>query len=161
MRQTTIGTRWILALWFAAVAPGAMAADQSLPIDPERLAPMWRLADGVAPAGLGLPARASGCAVVAFTIGADGLPRELRVVASHPDARYGAAAEVVVEARRYAPGESNPARAAVRTFEILSFGQRRPRTGSRVGGGIDPAIFPPCDLDAREVAARLAASASD
>lgn len=161
MRHVTIGARWILAVWVAAVAPGAMAEDRSMPIDPERLAPAWRLADGVAPAGLGLPARASGCAVVAFTIDDDGVPRDLHVVASHPDARYGAAAEVVIAARRYRPGESNPARAAVRTFEILSFGQRRPRTGSRVGGGIDPAIFPPCDLDAREVAARLAASAAD
>jgi TonB family protein len=153
--------QWILALGFASIATGAIAWDQSLPIDPERLKPMWRLADDGAPRGLGLPARASGCAVVAFTIGADGRPRELRVVASHPDARFGAAAEVVIKARRYAPGESNPSHEPVSTFEILSFGQRRPRTGSRITGGIDPAIFAPCDLDAREVAARLTAAAAD
>jgi hypothetical protein len=161
MRKVMCSTRRILALGFACIATGAVAWDQSLPIDPERLKPMWRLVEDAMPAGLGLPARASGCAVVAFTIGADGLPRELRVVASHPDARFGAAAEIVIEARRYAPGESNPSREAVSTFEILSFGQRRPRTGSRINGGIDPAIFAPCDLDAREVAARLAASAAD
>lgn len=156
----------LLLLLLAVAAPVPAAASDSAdsvdppgagsPIDPERLAPLWRPVEGTRPAGLGLSPRASGCAVVAFTIDAEGVARDLTVVRSHPDDRFGAAARVVIEARRWEPGPANPSREATATFEILSFGQRRPRTGSRVGGGLDPAVFAPCDLDAKAVAARLA-----
>lgn len=151
----------LVAKLLAVFASAPMAVGWSAPVDPERLSPLWRLAERPVPRGLGLSPRASGCAVIAFTIAADGKPRDLEVVASHPDARFGGAAKALIEARRYVPGDGNPAARAIATFEILSFGQRRPRTGSRIGASIDPAVFAPCDLDAGEVAARLAARAAD
>lgn len=157
MPKARVDLRLAAAL-LAATLTGAspVMAARANPVDPERLAPLWRLVEGPSPPGLGLSPRDAGCAVVAFTIDADGVARDLVVVRSHPDDRFGAAASAVIEARRWEPGPENPAREATATFEILSFGTRRPRTGSRIGGSIEAAVFAPCDLDARAVAARLA-----
>jgi hypothetical protein len=135
----------------------ASGPDRPLPVDPEALAPLWRAAANPDPLPpLGLPARAAGCAVVAFTIDADGRPRDLAVVSANPTEVYGEAGRRVVEHRRYAPGRDNPDARPVSTFEIVTFGPRQPRTGSRLARGADPALFAPCDLRPAEVAARLA-----
>jgi hypothetical protein len=131
------------------------AGDHGVPVDPEALAPLWRPVANPEPLPpLGLPSRAAGCAVVAFTIDPGGRPREAVVVAAHPEGVYGEAARRVIEHRRYVPGRDNAEARPVATFEIVTFGPRQARTGSRLARAADPALFAPCDLRAAEVAVR-------
>lgn len=132
-----------------------VSAHSTPPVDPERLPALWRLEASPLPATLDLPPRAVGCAVVAFSIDTAGVPRNARVVHSDPDKRFGAAARQIVELRHYLPGPENPRAEPEQTFEILTFGVREARTGSRLRSSMASAAFEPCDLDAREVALRL------
>lgn len=160
MSRVSLRRPMLASLAAALVALGsstaARAGDHGVPVDPEALAPLWRPVANPEPLPpLGLPSRAAGCAVVAFTIDSEGRPLEPVVVVAHPASVYGEAARRVIEHRRYAPGRDNAGARPVATFEIVTFGPRQARTGSRVARAADPALFAPCDLRAVEVAARL------
>lgn len=63
----------------------------------------------------------TGCAAVSFTIGSDGLPRELKVEKMVPVGDFGQIAQSAVSRFRYGPSLTNRERAPTSTYYVVPF----------------------------------------
>lgn len=112
-----------IALAGLAMVVPASAADLKVP--PERLANYWLLTtkslDADIPnSGRGLDQ--PGCAAVSYTVGADGVPRDLvvrKVVPATSD--FGPVALSVIHQFNYTAGTQNPSQQPVHTYYIVPF----------------------------------------
>ena len=130
-RQPTIV--FLAALACAVVAQTAAA--QTLKVAPERLVRYWLLAtqslDADVPnigRGLGQP----GCAAVSYTIGSDGVTRDIKVRKVVPSTSdFASIAISVIRQFHYVPGPDNAAQQPVNTYYIVPFNLAKTSDGGK------------------------------
>lgn len=112
-----------LAALLIATAP-ALAQSSPRKVDPKRLYDYWILLNhnvdiDVPNSGRNLDK--PGCAAVSYTIGSDGVPRDLKVEKVVPAGDFGQVALSAVSNFRYGPSLSNHAGDPVATYYVVPF----------------------------------------
>lgn len=102
----------------------AFAATNIRAVAPERLGSYWRMTNSEIDAdvpNIGRNMDKPGCAAVTYTIGADGVTRDIVVRRVVPQGDLGKVAASAVADLRYAPTAPNDAREPVYTYIIMPF----------------------------------------
>jgi len=130
----------LLALALAVAVPAA--AQSVRKVDPQHVSDYWILlnqkVDIDIPYG-GHNLDKPGCAVVTYTIGSDGVPRDLSVAKVVPNGDFGQVAMSAVSNFRYGPTLSNRTSAPVATYYIVPF-------NAPAGPGGQQQVMAPCKL---------------
>jgi hypothetical protein len=119
--MTRISKALLVAAVCGAVAP-AFAAARMVP--PERLGSYWKLMNTQVDADVpntGRNLSQPGCASVSYTIGSDGLPRDIVAKKIVPDGDLGLVAVSIVKNFRYAAMPGNSTGEPVSTYYVVSF----------------------------------------
>lgn len=129
----------LLALTLAA-APALAQSPQR--INPQHLSGYWILLNQKVDIDVPNSARnldKPGCAAVSYTIGSDGIPRDLKVEKTEPAGDFGQVALSAVSNFRYGPALSNRASDPVRTYYVVPFNAPDQPDGQRQ-------VMAPCQL---------------
>lgn len=132
-RQPTMG--FFAALVFAFVAPTALAQTRPLKVSPERLANYWLLAnssvDATIPNG-GRGLSQPGCAAVSYTIGTDGVTRDIKVRKVVPKTSdFASIAVSIIRQFHYQLGPNNDLQRPVSTYYIVPFNLAKTSDGGK------------------------------
>lgn len=110
------------ALACAGVATAALAATRT--VAPDRLPNYWRLTNTTVDAMMpnsGKNLDKPGCAAVSYTIGSDGVTRDIAVRKVVPASALGPVAASIIKNFHYAPAPQNSAGVPVSTYYIVQF----------------------------------------
>jgi hypothetical protein len=110
------------ALACAGVAAVAVAATRT--VAPDRLPNYWRLTNTTVEAMMpnsGKNLNKPGCAAVSYTIGSDGVTRDIAVRKVVPASGLGPVAASIIKNFHYAPAPQNSAGVPVSTYYIVQF----------------------------------------
>lgn len=113
-----------LALATLLVAGMPVAAQSPHRVSPQRLYNYWILLNHTVDIDVPNSGRnldKPGCAAVSYTIGSDGVPRNLKVEKVVPQGDFGQVAQSAVANFRYGPSLSNHASDPVSTYYVVPF----------------------------------------
>ncbi|NII11829.1 energy transducer TonB [Oleiagrimonas sp. C23AA] len=121
MKRFSFGALSALAL---AVGLSAPALAQTTTVAPDKVANYWELTgsswDAMVP-NFGQNIDKPGCVAVTYTIGADGVPRNVRAAKVVPKGDLGKVAVSLVKNFRYQASDSNSAGVPVHTYYVVPF----------------------------------------
>jgi hypothetical protein len=112
---------WVLALALGCAAP---ALAQPRQVDQENLYRYWILLNTsvtMSAPNSGLNLEAPGCAAVTYTIGSDGVPRDVTVAKLVPKSDLAMVARSAVSQFRYGPSLTNRVGDPVSTYYVVPF----------------------------------------
>lgn len=137
------------AMWL--VAGDVFAAERAQLISPERLAHYWLL-QSTSASQANVPFRGKNlevpsCAAVAYTIGNDGLTRNVKLERIVPPGDLGKVATDVVVQMRFAATPQNHARTPVRTYVVMPFNLPDAKAADAAGRAQRMQVMDKCKLD--------------
>lgn len=138
----TISHRFRLPLLLTLIAAAAPALAQSHRIGPQHINTYWIMINQNVDVDIPNSAHnldKPGCAAVSFTIGSDGLPRNLKVEKVAPAGDFGTVATNAVSHFRYGPSLTNRASNPVDTYYVVPFNAPSDPTGQQQ-------VMAPCKL---------------
>lgn len=125
MKTHSFPTR--LGLMLAALAVSTVAAAATRRVPPDRLDSYWILSASASELYVpnsGHNLHAPGCASATYTIGSDGVPRDIRLAKVVPDSDLGPTVVKAVRHFRYRPSADNTAQEPVSTYYTAQFNMR-------------------------------------
>jgi len=131
-----------LPICLLALAAAFPAAAQNRRLPPERLNAYWILLNqhvGVDVPNSGRNIYKPGCVAVTYTVGSDGLPRDVKAVKTVPESDLGKAAESAVKNFTYGPSLTNRAGEPIDTYYVVPFNGPSDKAGQQ-------ALMAPCRL---------------
>jgi hypothetical protein len=114
----------LAALLAGALLAQAAVAQGARTVAPDRLPAWWRLTNDTVEADMpntGRNMTKPGCAAVSYTIGSDGVTRDIRLRKLIPASDLGSVAVSIIKDFHYAPAAQNSAGVPVSTYYIVQF----------------------------------------
>jgi outer membrane biosynthesis protein TonB len=126
--------RMRLPLCLLALAASAPLMAQERRVSPDQINSYWILLNrsvDVDVPNSGRNIYKPGCVAVTFTIGSDGIPRDIKAAKSVPDSDLGKVAESAVKGFRYGPSLTNRAGEPVATYYVVPFNGPSDKAGQQ------------------------------
>ena len=139
--------RMQLPLCLLALAVSSTAMAQALRVAPDRLNAYWILLNrsiDVDVPNSGRNLYKPGCVAGSFTIGSDGVPRDIKAVKTVPESDLGPVAANAVKHFKYGPSLTNRAGAPVATYYVVPFNGPDDAAGQQ-------RLMAPCQLPGYDV----------